>query len=174
MTTAGDETLSAPQPLIDQHDLNAFDCEHASLNDWLRRRARANQVSGGSRTFVVCAGPTRVVGYYCLSACAVAHAQATGPIRRNMPDPVPMMLVGRLAVDREFGGRGLGSALLKDAILRTAQIADQAGVRGIVVHAISEQAKRFYAKWGFAESPAEPMTLMVRLSDVVATVRSIG
>ena len=173
MTARGDETLSAPQPLSDQHDLADFDCEEASLNDWLRRRALANQVSGGSRTFVICVGHAKVVGYYCLSASTVAHAQATGSIRRNMPDPVPMMLVGRLALDRNFKGRGLGGALFKDAILRVAQIAEQAGVRGIVVHAISEQAKQFYAKWGFAESPIEPMTLMVRLSDIVATVQSI-
>ena len=174
MTISSDEALSAPQPLSDQHDLSTFDCEEASLNDWLLRRARANQLSGGSRTFVVCAGATRVVGYYCLSAYTVAHTQATGSIRRNMPDPVPMMLVGRLAVDRNLKGKGLGGALLKDAILRVVQIAEQAGVRGIVVHAISEDVKRFYAKWGFRESPTDPLALMARLSDIVATIRNTG
>jgi GNAT superfamily N-acetyltransferase len=168
------EALSAPQALSGEHDLTAFNCEEAALNDWLRRRARANQITGASRTFVVCAGPTAVVAYYCLSVCAASHGQTTGPIRRNMPDPVPMMLLGRLAVDRGWQGRGLGAALLKDAVLRTAQIAEQAGVRGILVHAISDHAKRFYAKWGFAESPADPMTLMAKLADIVATIGAIG
>ncbi|MDB5602316.1 MAG: GCN5-related N-acetyltransferase protein [Xanthobacteraceae bacterium] len=173
MSSASGEALVAPQPLFDQHDLSLFDCEEASLNEWLRRRARGNQATGASRTFVVCAGSATVVGYYCLSAGTISHQYATGPLRRNMPDPVPMMLLGRLAVDRSWNNRGIGSALLKDAILRTAQVADQAGVRGIMVHAISDQAKRFYAKWGFAESPADPMTLMVRLTDIAATIRAI-
>lgn len=173
MSSTSGEAFSVPQPLSDQHDLSLFDCEEASLNEWLRRRARSNQVTGASRTFVVCAGFTTVVGYYCLSAGTVSHAYATGPVRRNMPDPVPMMLLGRLAVDRSWNKRGIGGGLLKDAILRTAQVAGQAGVRGIMVHAISDEAKRFYAKWGFAESPADPMTLMVRLSDIVATIRAI-
>jgi predicted N-acetyltransferase YhbS len=165
---------SAPHPLSDQHDLSQFDCKESSLNDWLRRRARANQVTGASRTFVVCEGLALVVGYYCLSACTASHEQATSSLRRNMPNPIPMMLIGRLAVDRSWAGRGLGGALLKDAVLRTAQIAEQAGVRGLLVHAISDNAKRFYAKWGFAESATDPMTLMIRLSDIIATIRAIG
>ena len=168
------ELHSAPQPLSDQHDLSQLDCEEPSLNDWLRRRARANQVTGASRTFVVCECPSLVVGYYCLSACSVSHEQATSSLRRNMPDPIPMMLLGRLAVDRSWSGRGLGGGLLKDAVLRTAQVAEQAGVRGILVHAISDNAKRFYAKWGFAESATDPMTLMIRLSDLIATIRATG
>src|SRR5437764_5860050 len=146
------ELQYAPQPLSDQHDLSQFDCEEPSLNDWLRRRARANQVTGASRTFVVCEGPSLVVGYYCLSACVVSHEQATSSLRRNMPDPIPMMLIGRLAVDRSWAGRGLGGGLLKDAVLRTAQVGEQAGVRGILVRAISGNAKRSYAKGSLADA----------------------
>jgi predicted N-acetyltransferase YhbS len=174
MSPSSNDGLVAPQPFSDQHDLSQFDCEEASLNEWLRRRARSNQTTGASRTFVVCAGSARVVGYYCLSTATVSHQYATGPIRRNMPEPVPMMLLGRLAVDRSWSHRGMGGGLLKDAILRTAHVAEQAGVRGIMVHAISDEAKRFYAKWGFAESPSDPMMLMVRLADVVATIRAIN
>jgi len=173
MTRSGDDALSRPQLFTDQHDVTGFDCGQPSLNDWLRQRALANQATGASRTFVVCQGRARVVGYYSLSKSTTSHQQATGGIRRNMPDPVPMMLLGRLAVDRTLHGQGVGAALLKDAVLRTAQVADQAGVRGLLVHALSSDAKRFYAKWGFVESPTEPMTLMVRLTDIVATIRAI-
>ena len=173
-TLAGEEGLSAPQPLADRHDLTEFDCGEAALNDWLRRRARANQVAGASRSFVVCQGPVRVVGFYSLSVCSVPHARAISVIRRNMPDPVPMMLLGRLAVDLGWHGRGIGSGMLKDAVIRTAQVSEHAGVRGLLVHAISDGAKRFYARWGLSESPVDPMTLMVRLADIVATVRASG
>jgi GNAT superfamily N-acetyltransferase len=123
-----------------------------------------NQESGASRTYVICAG-RRVVGYYALAAGAVAHAEATGRARRNMPDPVPVMVVGRLAIDRGFRGRGLGRFLLRDAVLRTMQAAEIAGIRAVLVHAISEDAKRFYQHCGFQPSPVDPMTLMITLRD---------
>ena len=113
---------------------------------------------------MVCAGG-RVVGYYALATGAVAQATATGRVRRNMPDPVPVMVLGRLAVDRVYQDRGLGTGLLRDAVLRTLQAAEFGGIRAILVHAISDDAKRFYERHGFVESPVDPMTLMLTIAD---------
>ena len=157
--------LSRPEPLADEHELTNFFCGVSSLDNWLRRRARANQVSGASRTFVV-AVDQKVVGYYALASGAIATADSVGRFRRNMPDPIPVAVLGRLAVDRSHQGRGLGRALLHDCVLRVAHAADAIGIRGIVVHAISEQAKAFYLALGFEPSPADPMTVMVTLADI--------
>jgi GNAT superfamily N-acetyltransferase len=151
--------LSRPEPLNDTHDLAAFDSGVLSLDEWLKRRARANQTSGASRTFILAEGQ-RAVGYYALASGAITVA--------DMPDPVPVAVLGRLAIDRSQQGRGLGRALFRDCALRVAQAADAIGIRGIVVHAISEQAKAFYEALGFDPSPSEPMTLMVKLADVRA------
>jgi GNAT superfamily N-acetyltransferase len=157
--------LSRPEPLSDLHELDDFISGVSSLDEWLRRRARANQVSGASRTFVV-ADRRKVVGYYALASGAIAVASSVGRFRRNMPDPIPVAVLGRLAVDRAQRGRGLGRALFRDCALRVAHAADTIGIRGIVVHAISDQAKAFYEALGFDASPAEPMTLMVTLADI--------
>jgi GNAT superfamily N-acetyltransferase len=157
--------LTRPERLTDAHEFNDFLSGIASLDDWLKRRARANQVSGASRTFVVC-DDHRVVGYYALASGAIAVASSVGRFRRNMPDPIPVAVLGRLAVDRAQQGRGLGRALFRDCALRVAHAADTIGIGGIVVHAISEEAKAFYQALGFDPSPAEPMTLMVTLGDI--------
>lgn len=156
--------VSAPEHLTPEHDVTAFDSGVAALDDWLKRRAIANEEAGASRTYVVCAGD-RVVGYYALATGAVAHAVATGRVRRNMPDPVPVMVLGRLAVDRAHQDRGLGAGLLRDAILRVLQAAEVAGIRAILVHAMSEDVKRFYERQGFVASPIDPMTLMITIAD---------
>ena len=156
--------LSAPENLRADHDLSEFTCGEPSLNDWLRRRAFRNEASGASRTYVVCVGQ-RVVGYYALAVGAVAHAGAPGGVRRNMPDPVPVMVIGRLAVDEGFQGLGIGPGLLRDAALRTLQAAEIAGIRAILVHAISERARRFYVDCGFIASPTDLMTLMIALTE---------
>ena len=157
--------LSRPEPLNDAHELNDFFCGIASLDDWLKKRARPNQVSGASRTFVV-ADNHKAVGYYALASGAITVEASVGRFRRNMPDPIPVAILGRLAIDRSQQGRGLGRALFRDCALRVAHAADTIGIRGIVVHAISEQAKAFYLVLGFDPSPAEPMTLMVTLADI--------
>ena len=131
---------------------------------WLRQRAQRNQESGASRIYIIRAG-NRVVGYYALAAGAAAEADATGRTRRNMPDPVPVMVIGRLAIDSAYPGRGLGRALLRDAVLRTIQVVDIAGIRAILVHAISEDAKRFYQRCGFQPSPLDPRILMITMRD---------
>jgi len=157
--------LSRPEPLAETHDLNDFFSGASSLDDWLKRRARPNQVSGASRTFIL-AEERRVIGYYALASGAVTVADSTGRFRRNMPDPIPVAVLGRLAIDRSQQGRGLGRALFRDCALRVVHAADAIGIRGILVHAISEQAKAFYLALGFDPSPSEPMTLMVTLADI--------
>lgn len=163
--TRRDDEISAPEHLNESHDLATFDSGVPVLDDWLKKRALANEEKGASRTYVITAGG-RVVGYYALATGAVSAQQATGRIRRNMPDPIPVMVLGRLAVDKAFQDRGLGAALLRDSLLRTRQAADIVGIRAMLVHAISPEAKRFYERYGFAESPVDPMTLMVSLADV--------
>jgi GNAT superfamily N-acetyltransferase len=163
-------TISAPEKLKPSHDLSQFECGEPELDDWLRRRALRNEEGGASRSYVVCVG-RQVVGYYALAAGAAAHANAPGRVRRNMSNPVPVMVIGRLAIDLKFQGRGIGSALLRDAVLRTAQAAGIAGIRAILVHAILERAKRFYEKSGFRTSPVDPMTLMITVSEAVNALR---
>jgi predicted N-acetyltransferase YhbS len=163
-------TPSAPEPLDDHHDLAPFSCGVASLDDWLRRRARSNQATGASRTFVVCES-NRAVGYYALAASGVAAAAAPGRFRRNMPDPVPLVLLARLAVDVSQQGKGLGRELFRDATQRVVGAAETIGIRGLLVHAISDQAKSFYLALGFEPSPLEPMTLMVTLNDARTGLR---
>jgi len=155
--------LSAPQALSAAHRLDGFDCGEPSLNDWLKRRALTNHLTGASRTFVVLDSGQRVLGYYALAAGAVAHQEATGAVRRNMPDPVPAMVLARLAVDIRAQGVKLGAALLQDAVTRVQFVAGNVGVRALLVHALHERAKRFYEHYGFRASPIHPMTLMLPL-----------
>lgn len=157
--------LVPPEHLADHHDIGEFRSGVTLLDDWLKRRARANQVSGASRTYVLCDGK-RVIGYYALASGVVTVEGAPGRFRRNMPNPIPVAVLARLAVDHEWHGRGLGRALFRDAAARVAQAAEAIGIRGIVVHAISEEAKTFYLALGFDASTSEPMTLMVTLSDI--------
>lgn len=156
--------LTAPQPLLASHLLHAFECGEPDLDNWLRRRALANQASGASRTFVATDAAQRVFGYYSLAAGAVAHSQATGSVRRNMPDPLPVLVLARLAVDRQAQGMRLGAALLRDAVQRAAGVSLNAGVRALLVHALHEQAKNFYLHYGFQESPQHTLLLMLRLN----------
>ena len=156
--------LGTPQPLSPVHCLDEFACGESVLDDWLKRRARANQYTGASRTFVVADENHCVLGYYAMAAGAVAHPIATGNVRRNMPDPIPVMVLARLAVDGRAQGIKLGAALLKDAVQRAAMISENAGVRALLVHALHERAKRFYEYYGFRASPIDPLTLMLRLN----------
>jgi GNAT superfamily N-acetyltransferase len=165
-------TLSAPEPLAQHHLISGFDSGVTSLDEWLKRRALANQVSGASRTFIVCQD-THVIGYYALASSAVHTDIAPGRFRRNMPEPIPVVVLGRLAVIKSFRGQGLGRALFYDAARRVIQAADSIGVRGLLVHAISEDAKTFYLKLGFDPSPLEPMTLMITLTDLRTAVDAV-
>lgn len=149
--------------LLDEaHEFDLFQRGNDTLDNWLRRRARAHQLSGASRTYVV-TDERRVVGYYCLASGALDLADAPGAVRRKMPDPIPMAILGRLAIDRDLQGKGVGTALLQDAVLRTSRAAEIIGIRGILAHAISNEAKAFYERYGFQSSPNHPMTLVLSL-----------
>jgi transposase InsO family protein len=162
--------ITAPEKLTQQHALIGFDCGEEALNNWLARRALANQARGASRTYVICEQGV-VVGYYCLSAGAVARNEAPPSLRRNMPDPIPIMVLGRLAVHRERAGQGLGSDLLRDAILRTVQASEIAGIAALLVHALNDRAAEFYERKGFERSPLRNHILMLPLSALRANLR---
>lgn len=160
--------LFAPQPLAAIHLLADFDCGEPILDEWLKRRAMSNQLTGASRTFVVVDEENQVRGFYAMAAGAVSHQLATRSVRRNMPDPTPVMVLGRLAVDHRAQGVKLGAAMLQDAVNRAITVSQHTGVRALLVHALNERAKAFYTYYGFQESPQHPMTLMLRLATVKA------
>lgn len=152
--------MSGPRLLDDLDELSLFNCGILALNDWLKFRAKSNHHSGASRTYVI-ESAKRVVAFYCLSAGSINHSESPGKFRRNMPDPVPMIIMGRLAIDIEFQGRGLGAALVKDALVRTVAIAQQAGVRALMVHAKDKVAARFYQKHDFIASSHSELLLLI-------------
>ncbi|MDP3854376.1 GNAT family N-acetyltransferase [Phenylobacterium sp.] len=157
--------ITAPERLTEAHDIADFKSRQPQLDEWLRRKALSNETSGGCRTYVTTDGE-RVIGFYCLATGAVAHAQATGKARRNMPDPIPAVIVGRMGVDETFERQGIGRGLIRDSVIRTLAAAEVIGVRAILIHAKSDEARRFYVeRCGLSESPIDPMTLMVTLSD---------
>jgi GNAT superfamily N-acetyltransferase len=156
--------LGAPQPLTAAHRPADFSCGEPVLDEWLKRRAMANQQNGANRTFVVIDQDHCVQGYYAMAAGAVAHRLATGAVRRNMPDPVPVLVLARLAVDTRAQGHGLGGAMLQDAVQRAVVVSQNAGVRALLVHALHDRARQFYEHYGFQASPTEPFTLMLRLN----------
>jgi predicted N-acetyltransferase YhbS len=156
--------IEAPRGLSADDRLDSFSCGEPTLDRWLRERARRNEAEGATRCFVVCADGN-VVGYYALAAGAVSHAEAPGRVRRNMPEPVPVVVLARLAIDAGWQGRDLGRALLRDSIQRVLVAADIVGVRAILVHALTERAKPFYERFGFVTSPVHPLTLMITLAD---------
>lgn len=128
----------------------------------------SNQARGASRTFVVTDANGRVYGYYAMAAGAVSQQMATGGVRRNMPEPIPVMVLARLAVDHRAHGIKLGGALLQDAVNRALVVSQNTGVRALLVHSLDDRAKSFYEHYGFEASPSDPMTLMLRLSSAKA------
>ena len=159
--------LSPPVPLTADHDLARFDCGESVLNDWLRHRASRNE-SRFSRTYVVC-DENRVVAYFCVSAGAVERAAAPGRVRRNAPDTIPVSVIGRLAVSRDYAGRGLGADILSDALRRVAIASQSIGIGAVLVHAKNNEAKRFYMACAeFIEYPADSRTLFLPIETVIA------
>ncbi|MDO8971166.1 MAG: GNAT family N-acetyltransferase [Saprospiraceae bacterium] len=162
-------TLSPPEPLAGHHDIEAFASGVESLDTWLKRRAMKNQATGASRTFVACEG-VRVMAYYALASSAITLDNSSGRFRRNMPNPIPVVVLGRLAVDRSLHGKGVGRALVRDAGHRVIQAADTIGIRGVIVQALSTEAKAFYERVGFDPSPLDPMLLMMTLADLTSSL----
>lgn len=159
--------IKAPVVLDDTHELTLFDCGNPTLNEWLKKQSLRNQNSGASRTFVICQ-KKRVIGYYALASGSVERINAPGSIARNMPEPIPVTILGRLAIDQEFQSQRLGGHMLKDALLRTISVSKTVGIRAILVHAISEEAKSFYLNYGFIESPLNSMTLLLSIKKIKA------
>lgn len=162
--------ITAPALLTSQHDVSAFSSDEPTLDIWLKERALKNQMAGASRTYVVC-NDNYVIAYYCLSSGIVTTNEATGAIKRNMPREIPMILLGRLAVDTRYTGKGIGRALVNDALQRALQAADIIGVRGVLVDALSPTAKVFWESVGFQASGLDPMKLMVRISDLATILK---
>jgi hypothetical protein len=148
------ESIEGPRLLSANDDLSQFDCGVVALNDWLRVRALSNHLEGAARSYVLAEG-SRVIGYYCLAASSIQHETVKGKIKRNMPDPIPALIVGRLAVDLK---------LLRHAIYTTKAIAQTVGVRVLFVHAKDEKAAGFYQRYGFEQSPTVNLLLMARVS----------
>jgi len=156
--------ITRPQPLGPDHNVDAFDCGEESLDQWLQRHTQRSD-GRSARTFVVCIGQ-QVIGYYALSAGSVMHTAVPGRVRRNMPDPIPIVVLGRLAIDRNHQGSGIGSGLLRDALLRSLAASETIGIRAVFVHSLTEDARRFYLRHGFIESPMDRLTLMLPIETI--------
>jgi GNAT superfamily N-acetyltransferase len=160
-----DRSWGRPEPLGSDHVLAGFSCGKPELDEWLRKRALVNQVSGGTKTHVV-VEDGRVIGFYALASGAVAHSGVRGRVRRNMPDPIPAVILARMAVDEKHRGSGLGSALLQSAIETTLSAAQTIGIASLLVHAPEEDARSFYLHFDCEPSPTDPLHLILRLPDV--------
>ena len=163
--------LTAPVPISENHDCSKFSCGTPSLDEWLRRRALSNQRDDASRTYVLCEDQC-VIAYFALASSSVALIEAAGRFRRNMPDPISVIVLARLAVDTALKSKGLGRALFRDAAFRVLAAADIIGARGMIVHAVSDEACAFYEAVGMRASPLSPMTLMLTCADLRMGLRN--
>jgi GNAT superfamily N-acetyltransferase len=169
--------LSSPayepvRKLAGAHAVESFDCGQPALNQFLQRFALVNQKSNSAQTYVCCQTGV-VVGFYSLAVGSVEPATAAPRVTKGIPQhPVPVMILARLAVDREHQGVGLGKALLKDALKRTAQAADIAGIRALLVHAKDDNARQWYLNWEFEPSASAPFHLFLLMKDIKALVGS--
>lgn len=165
--------LLPPQPITDAHDVAGFSCGKPTLDKWLRERAVASHLYGDAKTLVVVdpdAGENRVVGYYALAPGSVIRSQVFAKIRQNAPDPIPMILLARMAVDTAYARKGLGKSLLFDAMTRAERAAGAIGGRGILVNAIDEDAARFYVRWKFKPMPGNPLLLILPMDVLRASL----
>lgn len=158
-----------PEPINEQHNINDFNSGEEILDLWLKNRAIKNQKANASRTYVAC-DSERVIAYYVLASSSVNASFALGSFKPNLPNPIPVVVLGRLAIDQAYQNRGIGRSLVRDAGFRVIQAAETIGIRGLLVQAISTKAKEFYEKLGFEPSLIDPMTLMVTLDDLISSV----
>ncbi|MEO7017531.1 MAG: GNAT family N-acetyltransferase [Leifsonia sp.] len=163
----------SPRAIEARHRVDDFTSGEESLDEWLRTRALKNETAGASRTFVsVDRVSGTVAGYYCLSASSLRSEDANAALRRNMPNPIPVLLIGRLAVDYRQVCQGLGASLLQDALLKSLQASRLVGARAILVQALSDSARMFYQKFGFSPIPHDERTMVLRIADAERTVRA--
>ena len=172
MSKKEDPRLSGVERLDDSFELSAFNSRKEALDEWLRKYALVNQKSDSAKTYVV-HREKRVVGYYCLAANCISTITASKRAAAGQPQKgtVPVIILGRLAVDKSEQGKGLGEALLKDALLRCEQAADSIGVRAVLVHALDAEARRFYERFDFDPSPVDDMTLMLLMKDIRSNIK---
>jgi GNAT superfamily N-acetyltransferase len=164
------ERVNAPVLLTKDHDRSAFDCGVSALNEYLMQYALQNQKKHAARTYVATRG-NRIVGYYSLAYGSVSVEEAPQSVKAGLSrHPIPVILLARLAVDLIEQGHGLGAGLLKDALLRTMQASEIAGLRAMLVHAKDEAARNFYKKFGFEPSPIDAYHLFLRVSDIIASL----
>jgi GNAT superfamily N-acetyltransferase len=163
---------SPPLRILREHLVENFDCSEISLNDWLKKRALKNDLGDASRTYVVCCDNI-VVAYYSLHLGCIQHIQAVNKIKRNMPDPIPAIVLGRLAVDKLHQEKGLARALIKDMFLRAIQVADLAGTRAVLVKALNDKVISFYQSFGFVQSKTDPLLLMKTIAEVRASFDAV-
>lgn len=169
--------FGAVEPLEPQHNVDRFECGREQLDRWLRAYAGQGKRRDTARTFVVCRrGETDVVGYYTLVASQVEQGEATGEVQSGTSKhfPIPACLIARIAVHRSEQGIGLGRSLLLDALQRTERASRLVAMRAVLVHALDEEASRFYARFGFKPASAEPLTLMVPLEAVRRTLSRVS
>ena len=163
-------TLRGPRPLAREDVRDGFHCAVASLDTWLVEHAPGADAAGSARTYVVIA-ERRVVGYYALTVASLEREDATGRASKGMPrHPIPAMLLARLAVDESVQGEGIGAMLLADAMQRTLLVAEETGIRLLLVHAVNDEARSFYLHFGFEVSPSDPMNLQLLIKDIRATI----
>jgi GNAT superfamily N-acetyltransferase len=160
--------IKAPVPLTADHDVRGFNCGKEPLNDWLKMRALKNE-GRASRCYVVTQGNT-AIGYYTLSMGSVAHTGAPRGLRQNMPNPVPVAVIGRLAVDQGFHGQGIGAGMLQDALRRALYASQAVGARAVIVHAIDEEVVPFYQGFDFHPFPTDAKTLWIAMETIVAAL----
>lgn len=161
--------IKAPELLTDEHVLDVFSCGKPELDDWLIKKALKNHKRNNTRVYVVCDDNNKVIGYYVIAMGSVQRESALSSLKRNSPNPIPMIVLARLAVDEGYKGRGIGVGLLKDCVLRSVHAMNVVGGAGILVHALDDEAKAFYKRFGFNESPIDAMTLMARVIDIEAS-----
>ncbi len=163
--------FARPRPITEADDCSGFNCGEQTLDNWIRLRAIKNEKSGASRTFISIERESGdVAGYYCLSASSLVHEEATSSLRKNAPDPIPVILVGRLAVDERFKGQGVGASLLQDALSKGVEASRTVGARAFIVHALSDAAESFYRKFGFNLVPASARVMYILVQDAEATL----
>lgn len=164
--------VNAPELLRANHYISNFSCGEQDLDDWFKKRAMKSQTRSHTKIYVVTDSETKqVIGYYAIAMGSVQREDSIASFRRNAPNPIPVLVLARLAVHLDYQGYAIGTGLLKDCILRSVQAMNIVGGAGILVHAIDESAKSFYKKFGFTESPINAMTLMARVVDIEKSMK---
>lgn len=157
--------ITEPTGLTLEYDISSFDCGHDALNDWLQEKAIKNEREDASRCFFIC-DDNKVIGYYAFSTGSIEQKDMPGGLKRNMPNPIPVLVLGRLAIDKKYQGQSFGKHLLKDGLLRSIAVSEHVAFKALMVHAIDEKAKEYYMNFGFFESPTNDLTVFLPMKHI--------